>query len=206
MVEKEYPSNTYSTKKGIGTERPKLKKVTTGPVRVKEKTAGDNIVGTVWGKWVKPALIFAGVSIIIPAVKDMAEDAITGMIRGAFNGGDYSRSGNRGRNGKSPFVNYTTIGQEAKTAPRTLSAHARATHDFNELILDTREEGDYILEQLNILVDQYGHAKVSDMYSLAGITGSFPDDKWGWFDLAGAGVRRHSGGYLLAMPKTQPID
>ena len=93
-----------------------------------------------------------------------------------------------------------------KQEPRQLSARARANHDFNELVLDSRAEGDMILETLQDLINQYGHAKVSEMYGLAGISGSFTDEKYGWYDLDGARVQRHQGGYLLAMPRTQPIE
>jgi hypothetical protein len=199
----EYPSNSRA-KKEAEQARPKLTKVTTQGVRVKKKTFGDSLKYGVWGKYVKPALIFAGVSIILPAIKDMAEDAVTGMIRGAFNGGQYDRSSRS--KGSTSFTNYSKYSGEKKEEKRVLSDRARSAHDFSELILDSRAECEYILETLEDLVDRYGHAKVSDMYSLAGISGSFTDDKWGWFDLSTAGVRRHQGGYLLQMPRTQPID
>lgn len=201
MGETEYPSNSHSSKPE---PRPQLMQVTTGKVTLKEESAGEKIKNTVWGKYVKPALIFAGVSIILPAVKDMLEDAITGMVRGAFSGGDFSRSARKAGNG---YVDYGSFGKKTQTVEkRELSARARSQHDFRELILESRAEGDYILSQLEDLISQYGQATVMDMYKLAGIQGSFTDDKWGWLDLREARVRTHSGGYLLDMPKPENLE
>ena len=199
MPEKEYPGNSHRDR-----ERPEIKSVVKGKVTLKAPSTGDRLKNTVWGKYVKPALIFAGVSIILPALKDMAEDAVTSMIRGAFSGGDYSTRRAKAQNG---YTNYGAFSKNPQQeTKRELSPRARANHDFRELILESRAEGDYILNQLEELVEKYGHAKLKDMYELAGINGSFADEKWGWYDLSTARVRTHAGGYLLDMPKTEPIE
>lgn len=198
MGETEYPGNSQKSKQPA--KPAQLEKVTKGKVTLREPGAGEKIKNTVWGKYVKPALIFAGVSIILPALKDMAEDAVTSMIRGAFSGGDYSRGSRKSNSG---FVDYGSFGKKP-VEKRELSARARAQHDFRELILESRAEGDYILSRLQESIDDYGQATVKDMYELAGIQGSFPDAKWGWQTLDGARVRSHVDGYLLEMPK--PID
>lgn len=86
-----------------------------------------------------------------------------------------------------------------------LSRQARANHDFGEIILATRAEAEDVLEQLRELINQYEIATVSDLYQLVGHTGEFTDDKWGWDDLRSASIRPIRGGYLLNMPRTQPI-
>ena len=195
------PSNS-NREKG---ERPKLEKIVTGTATIKEKTVGDKLKRVFWGPQFKTALIFVGSSVILPALKDMAEDAITSMIRGSFNGGDYTRGARRGVS-NSGYVNYSSYSKPKQEERREISPRGRASHDFSELILDSRAEGDMILESLQHLIDQYGHAKVSDMYELAGISGSFADNSWGWYDLRGANIRRSGGGYHLAMPRTQAIE
>lgn len=57
MAEVQYPSNSNKSKQSQ--QRPKVKKVTTGPVRIRERTASNSFIDTVWGRYVKPALIFA---------------------------------------------------------------------------------------------------------------------------------------------------
>lgn len=197
------PGNSNKDKEN----RPKLEKIVTGTATLKEKTLGDKLKRIFWGPQFKTALIFVGGSVILPAIKDMAEDAITSMIRGSFNGGDYGRGPRRGvSGGNSNYVNYSSFSKQKPEERREISAKARASHDFGEVILGSRAEADMILESLQHLIDQYGHAKVSDMYDLADITGSFADTMWGWYDLRGAAVRRSGGGYHLAMPRTQPIE
>ena len=100
---------------------------------------------------------------------------------------------------------YTPYGKMYNNGPsrapqRDLSSRARSQHDFDEIILGSRGEAEEVLDQLGVLVDDYGHAKVSDLYSMVGITGSYIDDRWGWTDLRSATTSRVRQGYLLDLP------
>jgi hypothetical protein len=90
---------------------------------------------------------------------------------------------------------------------RDISRRARAGHEFDEIILESRAEAELVLEKLADLIEQYEVATVADLYELVGITASHTDLKWGWDDMRDAGVDRvRSGGYLLALPKTKAIN
>lgn len=78
-------------------------------------------------------------------------------------------------------------------------------HDFSDIILASRADAEEVLDRLRDLVSQYDVATVNDLYDLVGLTGEFTDDKWGWTDLRTASVRVVRGGYLLNLPRTQPI-
>lgn len=87
-----------------------------------------------------------------------------------------------------------------------MSRRGRSTHDFDEIILATRVEAEEVVDRLFDLVGRYESASVSDLYSLVGISGNFTDEKWGWTDLRGAGVERVRNGYLLDLPRPEPLD
>jgi uncharacterized protein YerC len=87
-----------------------------------------------------------------------------------------------------------------------MSRQARATHNFDEVILPTRREAEEVLDFLHDLLTRYETVSVSDLYELVGETGNFTDEKWGWTDLAGASVSRVRDGYLLNLPRPVPID
>ena len=56
------------------------------------------------------------------------------------------------------------------------------------------------------LVNSYDSATVADFYDLVGITSEFTDNKWGWTNLHGSRVIRARDGYLLDLPKPEPVE
>lgn len=102
-------------------------------------------------------------------------------------------------------VNYGRYSERESRGLRTMSYRARATHDFNEIVLEHRSEAIGVVEALVDLVARYGSATVADLYDLVGTTGSYVDKQWGWTDLITADVRQVPGGFLLDLPSPEPI-
>ena len=55
-------------------------------------------------------------------------------------------------------------------------------------------------------VQKYDFATVADLYDMLGETGEYTDNRWGWTDLSKADVIRVHQGYLLDLPRPEPID
>jgi hypothetical protein len=87
-----------------------------------------------------------------------------------------------------------------------MSRTGRAKHDFDEVVLESRGEAEEVLSNLVDSIIDYGQATVADFYDLVGIATNFVDGKWGWTDLRNASVSRVRGGYLINLPRTQPLD
>jgi hypothetical protein len=87
-----------------------------------------------------------------------------------------------------------------------MSRQARARHDFDEIVLESRTEAEEVIDRLFDLVSRYESATVADLYELVGLASSHTDHKWGWTDLRGAGVSRVRGGYLLDLPDPHPLN
>jgi hypothetical protein len=79
-------------------------------------------------------------------------------------------------------------------------------HDFNEIILATRVEAEEVLDRLFDILNKYQTVSVSDLYELVGITANFTDEKWGWTELRGSQVAKVRNGYLLDLPRPEPLD
>lgn len=203
-MQEEYPSNSMS-KKAAEETPPTQKKIISGEAVLRKPSTGAKIKNVLWGSHAKMAMGFVVTSVVLPAVRDLAEDAVTSFIRGMFNGPGERNTGPR-RVGNSNYVNYSSYAKKEEAPKRVISDRGRATHNFDELVLSTRAEGDQILGNLQELIEQYGFAKVSDMYEMAGVSGSFADNKWGWSDISSARVRAINGGYLLEMPRTEASD
>lgn len=192
-------------------EKPKVQKVIQGEVVQRKKPLGRKILDTFKGGDDMHSIgNFILQEVIVPAAKQMITDAVSqGVDRAMY--GEVRRP--RGSSG-GPRVNYSGFSRSASSpvgrageadGPR-MSHRARATHDFDEVVLGTRGEAEEVLDSLTELVRDYDVATVSDLYDLVGINANFTDEKWGWTDLRGSAIRPVRGGYLLVLPRTQPID
>ena len=74
------------------------------------------------------------------------------------------------------------------------------------IILPTREGAEKVLDAMFDLINGPGKASVSDYYQLAGISGRYSDEKYGWFDLKKVEVRRVRDGYSLDLPRPVKFD
>lgn len=209
-VKLNYPGNSHKERdtpdKPEG--RKPLEKIITGEAAQKKKTLGQKIAETFTGDDAQSVGSYILFDVVIPTVKTMISEAVSqGAERLLF--GDSSRRslGNRRPQQHTSYNKmYTARSEPSRSEGRSISQRGRATHDFDEIVLESRGDAETVLDRLGDLIADYDVATVSDLYDLVGITGSFTDDKWGWFDLRGASVTRVRAGYLLNLPKTAPID
>lgn len=196
-----YPSNARADKGKP--QKPLIEQVTTGVVTQRRKPLMSRITESVTGDSTQSVGEYIVLEVLLPAAKNMISDAVSqGIDRLLFGESRRAKSGER-----PGYTNY----QRASTGTsnyqrRDISPRSRATHDFDDIVLATRSEAEDVLDRLQDLIKQYEVAKVADLYDLVGISGSFTDDRWGWTDLRDARVRNIRGGYLLELPRTQPID
>lgn len=212
-----FPNNSHRAKdvKEAKPESKKIEKVTTGEVARRKKPlgkrfsetflAGDDVQG-VWG--------YVVLDVLVPAAKDAIADAVSQGIERMIYG--EARSTPR-RGGRRTTSSYSSGGSHIaynRFAPssrgpepeRGISRRSRASHDFDEIIIETRVEAEEVIDKLFSLVSQYEVATVADLYDLVGISGDYTDAKWGWSDLRGASIRRIRDGYLLDIPKPEPLN
>ena len=184
-------------------EKPKVEPVVTGKVRTRRPGLGRQIKESFTGDSLQSVAEYVVIDVAVPAAKSM----ITDMFKEGIERVMWGDSGSRRTTGVSPTMriaatNYTRYAAPAiKSGARELSARARSTHDFEEIVLDTREEAANVIDKLNDLIEEYEVATVADLYDLAGYTSEFTDQKWGWTDIRGAQVRRIREGFLIELPR-----
>lgn len=191
---------------------PRAKRVTTSTAKQRKRPLGKRILETFTNDDAQGVGHYILFEVVIPATKSLIVDAATTGVERIF-WGDSRPNTRRSGSGRSSYTPYGSASSSRGRAfepdgpRREMSRGARRAHNFDEIILDDRGEAERVLQDLQAIIDQYDVAKVSDLYEMVGITGSYTDDKWGWFDLSQSGIRRISGGeYLLDLPRTQPID
>lgn len=198
-------------------EREKVERIVTSEVIQRKRPLSKRFMETFVGGDAKGTLLYVVADILVPAAKDMVADAVTQgferMIFGESRSGNRRTSSTRSSSGPGGYISYNRMGpgrgmgREDREEPRDISRRARANHEFDEIILATRAEGELVIERLDDLIHQYEEATVSDLYDILGITSSHTDGKWGWDSMRGARVEKvRGGGYLLDLPKTKPVD
>jgi hypothetical protein len=203
-----YPANSAKSRKAKEEPRPKVEKVVEGEVTKRKKSVGGKILGNFISEDSPSVVHYVVMEVMLPAAKNMVSDAVSQGIERLLFGDARPSRGNR-----PGYTNYSRQGTGQRYIPGSpmndqrppLSRQARASHDFDDVIIASRAEAEDVLDRLRDLIDQYQVATVNDLYDLVGLTGEFTDDKWGWYDLRPAGVRAIRGGYLLKLPPTQPI-
>lgn len=218
----DYPSNSRTGKteaseedrKEASAEEKNIKRVTQGEVVRRKKSLGKRFRETFVGGDAKGVWGYVVLDVLIPAAKDMVADAMsTGVERMLF--GEVRSSSRRGgsRRGGSPYGHVAYNRMSSSNGPpwdreprREFSRRARSSHDFDEIILETRGEAEEVIDRLFDLVSRYEVATVEDLYELVGITGNYTDRKWGWTDIRGAGVSRVRNGFLIDLPRPEPLD
>ena len=208
-----FPANSHKSKVVQETTvKPKIEKVVDGGVVRRKRPLGKRIAESFGANDMKSVGGFVLLDVMLPAAKDMIADAFSqGIERMLFGEArSTSRRPNKRYSGDNGYVSYNRYAPQPSSSPpfrqTTPSRRARASHDFDEIILQTRVEAEEVIERLFDLVERYQSATVADLYELVGVQGAYTDDKWGWVDLRGAGVTRIRNGYLLDLPRPEPLD
>lgn len=212
MESSQFPPNSISRKSSdAGKDEKKVEKIVTGEVTRRKKPLGKRIAETFVAGEAKGVGSYIIFDVLIPAFKDVFADVVSQGIEKMLFGEARSTSRRTGmRPGGGTHVSYnrysTPSYQNRREERPQQSRRSRASHDFDEIVLATRFEAEEVIDRLFDLVSRYEQATVNDLYDLVGISGDFTDEKWGWTDLRGAGVTRINNGYLLDLPKPEPLD
>jgi len=201
-----YPGNSHKDRAPQTEEKTekKVERVTEGKVIQRKKPLGRKLAETFTSEDAKSAGMFILMDVLVPAFKNMVSDAVSqGADRMLFGESRPSRSSQGSRTRHTPYDSLSR--SSSISSQRNISRRGRTTHDFGEVVFDSRIEAENVLDRLTTIINQYDVATVSDLYELVGITGSYVDDKWGWSDLRGARVRLVREGYLLELPPTEPM-
>jgi hypothetical protein len=207
-MEREFPSNSRKAREG-GTDDKKLTKIVEGPVTRRRKPLGKKFGELFVTGDSRSVSQYVFLEVLLPAARDAVVDAVSqGIERMIF--GEVRSSARRSAASRGPspgYVSYNRYAAPSREDRRPpMSRQARATHNFDEIILNTRREADEVLDNLSNIIERYEAVTVSDLYELIGETSNYADEKWGWTDLRGASVTRARDGYLLDLPKPVALD
>lgn len=218
----QYPNNSHSAREtkpdgdtSTDPDAKKFEKIISGDASRRKKPLGKRFAETFFGGDSKGVVGYIIFEILIPAAKDMTSEAGNAFLDRVLYG--ETRTGGRrigarpgGSNGYVSYNRYASSGLSQSILRREdprpeLSRRARGSHDFEEIIVPTRAEAEMVIDKLFAVLSQYGEVSVVDLCEFVGIKPEYTDKKWGWRDLRGAGATRVSNGYLLDLPRPEPI-
>jgi len=207
-INMDYPSNSIKSRTEPEAACKKVVKVTTGKVFKKKKSASGNFLKSFISEDISSIGTYILYDVFIPTIKTMLTDVVQGGLERLLFGDSRPQSQTRR---STPHVSYNKSslnGRVVQSASNAMSSrverHKQSSYD--DLILTTRKEAEEVLYQLVYLCREYGQASIGDLYDLVGITGSFTDNRHGWYDLGSANIKPVRGGYMLNLPRTTVLD
>ena len=223
----DYPSNSQRDRPSSKPEREekKVERVVEGVVVRRKASLFKRFLKLFGFGDIKGVGEFVLYTILIPAAKDTTSEAFgTGLDR-IIHGESRPNSHRRSSRYSSRDDNYYNYGNRYNTGSsngssrrdrdrdrdrdepeRNVSRRARAAHDFDEIIIPSRHEANEVIEQLCEIISKFDDVSVADLYAMLNIHSDFSDRQWGWTNLRDASVSKVRGGYLLDLPKPEPIN
>lgn len=213
-----FPSNAHKPKSVTPekpkTDEPRVQRVVEGEVIRRKKSLGKRFMETFFGDTkgigravLEEILIPTAREMVFEAGKDALDRALFPDARGIGHRRGSSRGGPTNYRALSGGIAAKAIAIRDDPRP-ALSRRARATHNFDEIILNSRREGEDILAQMFEVVERFDAVTVADLYEMVNIDANYTDRKFGWTGpmLSGAGVDRVKEGYLLDLPRPEALD
>lgn len=198
----DYKSNSNASKN----EDRHVEKVVTGQVSTKKKSGITKFAGNLISDDAKNIKDYVFLDVLIPAFKKAISDIVT-------NGIDIILYGeSRGRNNRLPGdrVSYRSYGQYYDDARRTTTQRAvqrPMSFSYSDLIFDSRQDAQAVLNQMNDILYSYGFVRVADLMESAGVTGNpYTDNSYGWNSLNTAEVMITRDGWIIKLPRPIPVE
>ena len=187
-------------------ERKPVEKVVKGTAKIKKKSEVSKFTDIFVSEDISNVKSYLFTDVIIPSVKkvvlELFTEGIEMLLYGEVRGGR-SKSGSVA--GNISYNRYYDPRERDRFASDSRTS-SRTVYNPGSVIVETRGEAEAVLARMDEIIASYGVASVLDLYELVGITGSFTDNKYGWFNIRNAKIVRSGGSYVIEMPKAMPID
>jgi hypothetical protein len=152
--------------------------------------------------------------LVVPELLNIAFDAVK-ELAGALIFRDYARddrpsySGSRRSSGyKQDYGRYYDRGRRygGSSEPRTRQGSLRNRYEVDEVIFESRDDADAVLDIISQEMQDYGRVTVGAYYSACDISPRGGDFNYGWYDIRNARVEHRRGNWVIVMPKCVPMD
>lgn len=201
MNEMEFKPNSHKyreTKNATPPEEKRVEKVVTGTVKTK-KNLGRKLADTFIAEDIKDVKSYIFTDVLVPAAKKAIVDMTTEFVSRMFGTGIKKPTG---------FTNASYVSYNQFSSPRPVAeTKPKIGFRYDDIVLSNRGDAENVLTCLIDAINQYGAARIADLYDLVGITDdNYTTNNYGWKDLSNAGVIRVSDGYKLTLPRAVALN
>ena len=196
-------SHKYKEEQKAANDEKRAEKVVQGKVKVKKKGEVRKFADVFVAEDAHNVKDYLITEVAIPAIKNTIIDLITNGVTMLFNGETSTKT--RRRSGD--YVSYRDYSNRDRDRDRR-DVSVRGQFDLDDLVFGSRRDAEATLEQMDDMIDRYGWATVLDLYESADLGGSAPytANKYGWTSLRSAEIIKVRDGYVIKLPKAQPLD
>ena len=140
MAEYDMPNNSHAFKNGKVKEKPKTQKVIEGTAKTKKKTNARKLADIFLPEDVTSVKEYIFWERIVPAIKDIIHDTVDTLLYGESRRPSYSSSSRISYSGYYSGSN--------RPEPRKDTGHPRNAFDYDDIIFDSRIQGEQVLDNL----------------------------------------------------------
>lgn len=194
--------NSHKARSKEPIETPKgqgVKQVANG--KVKKQTVKDKFKEAFIAEDAKTVKQYVIFDVVIPGMKDLTMSILHGAIDMIFTG----RSSNRRRGGYYANGNNNYGGYYGGKGSESKQRDTK-TWTFEQVSFENRDEAETVLENMRIYLDEYHRVSVATFNELAGVTGEYTDNRYGWKSLSDAKVMFHNGEYYIDFPRPRDLN
>ena len=195
-------SNRFKNKQKEIEREKKVEKVVTNPVTTKKKSTFSKLTNEIISEDAKNVKSYILGDVLIPAIKKAISDIVTDGIDIILYGG----SGRNKTRTNADRVSYRNYYDDPGRSRQDTRYNSTSQYSYDDIVFKTRGDAENVLARMDDMMDNYGLVRVADLYDLAGITGNYTDNKYGWTNIRNAEVVRVRDGYQIRMPRAVPID
>ena len=201
-METNYKPNSHKSKMETE-EKKRVEKVVRGNVRTKKKNEISKVKDAFISEDAGNVKNYVLMDVIIPTIKNTIVDIVTDSIRMIFLG----ESGRKRKSISGSKVSYRSYYDDPRDSDRYNRPVTRAAGlNLDDIILETRADAELILDQMQNIIDEYGHVTVSDLYDMVDLSAPYTGNRYGWTRLGSAdAVRTRDGDYVLRLPRPTTI-
>ena len=191
-----YGSNSNSSKVKED-NKPKVQPIAKGKVK-------KNYKGLIFTEDVKSVGSYILLDVLVPAIKNAAYDMITnGISMMLFGNNKPTNSSPTNGVRSTPYVSYNKFSRSPEPQTRRAATSGLVQED---IFFATRADAETVLMRMDEIIAQYQFVSVADYKELAGLTGSYTDNYYGWASLHTADVVRNRDGYYIKLPRPIPME
>lgn len=209
----EFPGNPRSRREAARPEpkKPRVERIIHTEVTQRKKGRVRKVVEMFIGGEPKSVGEFVLGNVLVPAFRDLVANGFQEMIDGMVYGESRHGRGNRYRPspGLTPHTPYHRMASSrlvGRPDPREpLPSRASGISEYEDIVFPMKVQAVEVLDRLFALIQEYEAATVRDLYDMVGIKAPYTAENYGWVDIRDADVRPVRGGFLLDLPRPEPL-